>query len=327
MTWPYRPAQRSSKPPFSPSSAAVNRACPTTSASTPTAQADGVDSGPAPILYLTGFSCVPSDREYAEARRATGNPMPYWFEESGWPRSYLNERVRRRASLVIAGVEASVAVARLDEDGVGGRGEVGEGGGRRDDGMGRDKWKKMERVRERELLGGGGVSGDGGGRGGEGKISKKERSRRVKEEKKKAEADTSSELKRPQEDASQQQPRPRLGLRSARRLVRLHDLSSEAVEMGEQPVQSASAAQEERQGREEVDQEHGQQAHVQQQQHIQQLQESEQLRRLQRLQQQHQQQHPPKLPRIHIHTRPRYSHRGSTSTSTSTSSHSFSTPG
>jgi hypothetical protein len=36
---------------------------------------------PAPTLYLLGFTCYPSDREYSEAQRATGNTIPYWFKE------------------------------------------------------------------------------------------------------------------------------------------------------------------------------------------------------------------------------------------------------
>ncbi|EUC44593.1 hypothetical protein COCMIDRAFT_97760 [Bipolaris oryzae ATCC 44560] len=34
-----------------------------------------------PTLYLMGFDCYPNDREYFEARRATGSATPYWFKE------------------------------------------------------------------------------------------------------------------------------------------------------------------------------------------------------------------------------------------------------
>ncbi|EMD61312.1 hypothetical protein COCSADRAFT_344099 [Bipolaris sorokiniana ND90Pr] len=36
---------------------------------------------PNPILYLLGFDCYPDDREYFEARHATGSATPYWFKE------------------------------------------------------------------------------------------------------------------------------------------------------------------------------------------------------------------------------------------------------
>lgn len=35
---------------------------------------------PIPTLYLLGFDCYPDDREYFEARRATGSATPYWFK-------------------------------------------------------------------------------------------------------------------------------------------------------------------------------------------------------------------------------------------------------
>ncbi|USP74138.1 uncharacterized protein yc1106_01412 [Curvularia clavata] len=34
-----------------------------------------------PIVFLMGFSCLPGDREYSEAQRATGSATPYWFQE------------------------------------------------------------------------------------------------------------------------------------------------------------------------------------------------------------------------------------------------------
>jgi hypothetical protein len=73
-------------------------------------------SPPAPTLYLTGFSCVASDPEYAYARKSTGDTQPYWFEEA-YGAADFNEGVRRRARQDMAPLEVEVAIIDLDDAG------------------------------------------------------------------------------------------------------------------------------------------------------------------------------------------------------------------
>jgi hypothetical protein len=51
----------------------------------PPKQARRDRSPPAPTIYLSGFHCQPGDRDYDEARKATGSNEPYWFRETTYP--------------------------------------------------------------------------------------------------------------------------------------------------------------------------------------------------------------------------------------------------
>ena len=61
-----------------------------------------------PVIYLSGFSCIPSDKEYFVAQQATGSLTPYWFEErvayeiagaQGERQSAIARRLKRDGSI------------------------------------------------------------------------------------------------------------------------------------------------------------------------------------------------------------------------------------